>query len=308
MAILPFFHAYGGTLCLFLALRCAARVVLVPRFEVKDVMELIEEYSPSILPGVPTLYNALIRAADNNPARQAALRSIRICVSGGAPLAPEIIRRFESITGGHTVEGYGLSEASPVTHVNPLDGRARDGSIGLPLPSTDARLVDLDTGEPAATGEPGELLIRGPQVMRGYWKRPDDTAAVLDSAGWLHTGDIATMDEDGFFYIVDRLKDVIITGGENVYPREIEDVLMEHPKIQEVAVAGVPHDVGGEVAKAYIVLRDGETMDRREVIRYCAEKLARYKVPRQVEFRAELPKSAAGKILRRELETPPSAG
>ncbi len=302
MAILPFFHAYGGTLCLFLAVRLAARLVLVPRFDVKDVMDLIQKYKPTILPGVPTLYSALIRAAENNPARQQALRSIRICVSGGAPLAPEIIRRFESITGGRTVEGYGLSEASPVTHANPLDGRARDGTIGLPIPNTEARIIDLENGNLAPVGASGELLIRGPQVMRGYWNRPEDTAAVLDKYGWLHTGDIATMDEDGFFRIVDRLKDVIITGGENVYPREIEDVLMSHPKIQEVAVAGVQHDVGGEVAKAYIVLRDGESMDRREVIRFCAEKLARYKVPRQVEFRDDLPKSAAGKILRRELE------
>ena len=302
MAILPFFHAYGGTLCLFLAVNLAARIVLVPRFDVKDVMEMIEAYQPTILPGVPTLYNALNRAAENNPERQQALRSIRCCVSGGAPLAPDVQQRFEEITGGRLVEGYGLSEASPVTHVNPLDGRARNGSIGLPISNTEVRLVDPDTGSVVPPGQPGELHIRGPQIMQGYWQRPDETAAVLDSEGWLHTGDIATMDADGFFHIVDRLKDVIITGGENIYPREIEDVLAAHPKIHEVAVAGVKHDVGGEVAKAYIVLREGVTMDRREVIQFCAERLARYKVPRQVEFRAELPKSAVGKILRRELE------
>ncbi|MEZ4569408.1 MAG: long-chain fatty acid--CoA ligase [Thermomicrobiales bacterium] len=302
MAILPFFHAYGGTLCLYLAIQLAARIILVPRFDVKDVMDLIEQYRPTILPGVPTLYNALNRAAENNPGRQEALTSIRCCVSGGAPLPPDVVRRFEKLTGGRLVEGYGLSEASPVTHVNPLDGRARNGAIGLPLPNTEVKLVDPDTGEPVALNERGELLVRGPQVMQGYWNKPEETASVLDDDGWLHTGDIATMDEDGFFRIVDRLKDVIITGGENIYPREIEDVLASHPKIQEAAVAGVSHKVGGEVAKAYIVLREGETMDRREVLRFCSEHLAKYKVPRQVEFRSELPKSAAGKILKRELE------
>jgi long-chain acyl-CoA synthetase len=193
-----------------------------------------------------------------------------------------------------------------VTHVNPLDGRARDGSIGLPLPNTEVHLIDPDTGRPVGTGEIGEVAIRGPQVMRGYWKRPQETADMLDADGWLHTGDLAVMDEDGFFRIVDRIKDVIITGGENVYPREIEDVLMTHPKILEVAVAGVPHELGGEVAKAYIVTKPGETLERREVLRYCAERLARYKVPRQVEFREELPKSAAGKIMRRLLEEQPA--
>jgi len=304
MAILPFFHAYGGTLCLYMAVEVAARIILVPRFNVKDVMELIEKYQPTILPGVPTLYNALNRAVQNNPARQRALRSINICVSGGAPLPPEVARRFSEVTGGVVVEGYGLSEASPVTHVNPLDGRARDGSIGLPLPSTEVRLVDPDTGQDVGPGEIGEILIRGPQVMRGYWKRPEETAAVLTPDGWLRTGDLAVMDEDGFFRIVDRIKDVIITGGENVYPREVEDVLMSHPKIQEAAVAGVPHEVGGEIAKAYIVVKPGETLDRREVLQYCAQHLARYKVPRQIEFRTELPKSPAGKILRRLLERP----
>lgn len=304
LAILPFFHAYGGTLCLFLAVQLAAKIVLVPRFDVKDVMEVIEAQSPTILPGVPTLYNALNRAAENNPARRQALRSIRYCVSGGAPLAPDVVERFEEITGGRLVEGYGLSEASPVTHVNPLDGRARNGAIGLPVPNTEVMLIDPGTGEAVEVGQPGELHIRGPQIMREYWNRPEETAEVLDADGWLHTGDMATMDEDGFFRIVDRIKDVIITGGENIYPREIEDVLASHPKIQEVAVAGVKHDVGGEVAKAYIVLREGETMNRREVIQFCSDRLARFKVPRQVEFRDELPKSAVGKILRRELEQP----
>ena len=302
LAVLPFFHAYGGTLCLYLCVRLAGRVLLVPRFDVGDVMELIQKYQPTILPGVPTLYNALIGAVKNSPERQLAMRSIRICVSGGAPLPTDVQRRFNEITGGSLVEGYGLSECSPVTHVNPLDGNARPGSIGLPIPNTEIKLVNPESGSPVEEGEPGELCVRGPQVMQAYWNRPADTAEVLDRDGWLHTGDIATMDEDGYFYIVDRLKDVIITGGENVYPTEIEDVLASHPKIHEVAVAGVKHAVGGEIAKAYIVLRDGETLTRREIMQFCSDKLARYKIPRQFEFRAELPKSAVGKVLRRELE------
>ena len=302
MAILPFFHAYGGTLALHLGIYLGATTVLVPRFDLADVMTLIEKYQPTLLPGVPTLYNALNRAVENNPKRRAALASIRLCVSGGAPLPAEIQRRFEEITGGRVVEGYGLSEASPVTHANPIDGRSRVGKMGLPMPDTDAMIVDLETREPLPQGERGELAVRGPQVMRGYWRREADTAAVLSEDGWLYTGDIAIMDEDGFFEIVDRQKDVIITGGENVYPREIEEVLYAHPKIQEVAVAAVAHAVGGQVAKAYIVLVEGETLTRREVLQFCSDKLAKFKVPRLIEFRESLPKSAAGKVLRRELQ------
>lgn len=302
MAILPFFHAYGGTLCLYIGTALAATIVMVPRFDVTDVMEQIKATQPTILPGVPTLYTALSNAVKDSPERQAAMRSISYCVSGGAPLPPEVIRQFEEVTGGRLVEGFGLSEASPITHINPLDGRARNGSIGIPIPNTDAMIVDLETREPLQAGERGELAVRGPQVMKGYWKRPEETAEVLSESGWLYTGDIAIMDEDGFFTIVDRKKDVIITGGENVYPREIEEVLYEHPKIKEVSVAAVDHAVGGQVAKAFIVLEPGETMDRREVLQYCNERLAKFKVPRLIEFRAELPKSAAGKILRRQLQ------
>lgn len=302
MAILPFFHAYGGTLALHLGIYLGATTVLVPRFDLADVMTLIEKYQPTLLPGVPTLYNALNRAVENNPKRRAALGSIRLCVSGGAPLPLEIQRRFEEITGGRVVEGYGLSEASPVTHANPIDGHSRVGKIGIPLPDTDAMIVDLETREPLPQGERGELAVRGPQVMRGYWHREAETAAVLSEDGWLYTGDIAIMDEDGFFEIVDRQKDVIITGGENVYPREIEEVLYAHPKIQEVAVAAVEHAVGGQVAKAYIVLVEGEILTRREVLQFCSDKLAKFKIPRLIEFRESLPKSASGKVLRRELQ------
>jgi long-chain acyl-CoA synthetase len=301
LAILPFFHAYGLTLCLHLAARLAATTVLVPRFDIADVMEQIARYQPTLLPGVPTLYNAINGATESNVERQQAVKSIRYCISGGAPLPLEVQRKFEQITGGHVVEGYGMSEASPVTHCNPLDGRARNGTIGLPLPNTEARIVDLETRHPLPPGERGEIVIRGPQVMRGYWKRPEDTAAVLSADGWLSTGDIGIMDEDGFFQIVDRQKDVIITGGENIYPREIEEVLYQHPKVLEAAVVGVPHPVGGQVAKAFIVPRPGESLDRREVLQFTGERLAKYKVPRQVDIRESLPKAATGKILRRAL-------
>jgi long-chain acyl-CoA synthetase len=302
LAVLPFFHSYGVTLCFHLATYLAGTSVLVPRFEIADVMAQIAKYQPTLLPGVPTLYNAINGAAEKNPERQQSLKSIRYCISGGAPLPLEVQRRFEEITGGHLVEGYGMSEASPVTHANPLDGRARNGTVGLPLPSTEARIVDLETHEPVPIGERGEIAIRGPQVMQGYWKRPEDTAAVLDAEGWLYSGDVGIMDEDGFFRIVDRQKDVIITGGENIYPREIEEVLYQHPKVHEAAVVGVAHPVGGQIAKAFIVPKPGETLDRREVLQFCGERLAKYKVPRQVEIRESLPKAGTGKILRRALQ------
>ena len=302
LAVLPFFHAYGGTLCLHLGMQMGATIVLVPRFDLAEVMSVIEEYQPTILPGVPTLYHALNTGASNNPDRQKALRSIKFCISGGAPLPDEVQARFEELTGGRLVEGYGLSEASPVTHGNPLDGRARIGTIGMPLPDTEARIVGIETREILPQGERGEVAVRGPQVMKGYWNRDQDTADVLSEDGWLYTGDIGIMEPDGFFRIVDRQKDVIITGGENVYPREIEEVLYTHPKISEVAVAAVDHPVGGQVAKAYIVLVEGETMNRRDVLQFCADKLAKFKIPRLIEFRESLPKSPAGKIMRRELQ------
>jgi len=301
LSILPFFHSYGVTLCLHLGTLIGATCVLVPRFEIADVMTQIEKYQPTLLPGVPTLYNAINGAAERNPQRQEAMKSIRYCISGGAPMPGDVQRRFEEITGGFLVEGYGLSEASPVTHANPLDGRSRNGAVGLPLPSTEAKIVHLETREPVPQGERGEIAVRGPQVMRGYWRRLDDTRAVLTDDGWLYTGDIGVMDEDGFFTIVDRQKDVIITGGENIYPREIEEVLYDHPKIHEAAVIGVPHPVGGQVAKAFIVAVEGETLDRREIIQFCADRLAKYKIPRLIEFRDSLPKVGTGKILRRAL-------
>ncbi|HFQ94993.1 MAG TPA: long-chain fatty acid--CoA ligase, partial [Anaerolineae bacterium] len=226
--------------------------------------------------------------------------------SGGAPLPVEVQRRFEEITSSKLREGYGLTESSPVTHSNPIYGLYKVGSIGLPFPDVDARIVSLDPDEnghyqPLGVGEEGELAVRGPQVMKGYWNRPDETANVLDEEGWLYTGDIAKMDEDGYFYIVDRKKDLIIASGYNIVPREVEEALYENPKVQEAVVVGVPDPRRGETVKAFIVLKEGETATEQEIIAFCRERLAPYKVPKLVEFRTELPKSAVGKLLRRAL-------
>ncbi|HET8629388.1 MAG TPA: long-chain fatty acid--CoA ligase [Thermomicrobiales bacterium] len=300
LSIMPFFHAYGATLCLHLAILVGAKQVLLPRFNAAEALAAIVKHQPTVFPGVPMIYVAVIAAVRGDEAKARRMSSIRYCISGAAPLPAEVQQEFERLTGARLAEGYGLSEASPVTHCNPLDGRSRNGTIGLPFPDTEVRLCDPATGVPVPPGQPGELVVRGPQVMKGYWRRPDETAEVLRD-GWLYTGDIAQMDADGYFSIVDRKKDVIITGGENIYPREIEEVLYAHPQVQEAAVIGVPHEVAGQVVKAFIVPRAGATLGRREILQYCNERLAKYKVPRQVEFRETLPKSAAGKVLRRAL-------
>jgi long-chain acyl-CoA synthetase len=213
----------------------------------------------------------------------------------------EVQERFEHLTAARIVEGYGLSEASPVTHANPIFGKRKVGSIGLPWPDTEARIVDIETGEKVLpVGEAGELVVKGPQVMKGYWNKPRETAHAL-RGGWLHTGDIAKMDEDGYFYIVDRIKDMIKTVGENVYPREVEEVLFMHPKVKDAVVVGIPQDFLGEEIKAYIVLKEGETATAAEIIRFCREQLSKFKVPKEVEFRRELPKTLVGKVLRRVL-------
>jgi long-chain acyl-CoA synthetase len=298
LAVLPFFHVYGVTLVMNAGLLLAARTVLIAGGWVPtEVFESIRRYRPTIFPGVPTLYVALI---NDERSRKYDLSSIDVCVSGGAPLPIEVRRDFEKITGGHLYEGYGLSEASPMTHAEPYDGSGKSGSIGLPVPDTEARIINPETGECVPVGEEGELAVRGPQLMKGYWKRPEETADVLRD-GWLLTGDIARMDDDGYFVIVDRKKDLIITGGENIYPREIEEVLFEHPAVKEVAVVGVPHPFGGEIAKAFIVLKPGESATKRDITQFAGQRLAKHKVPRAVEFRSELPKSAAQKVLRRVL-------
>ena len=301
LGVMPFFHVYGLTTTLHLTVLLGAKMALLPRFNVQEVLETIGKERPTVFPGVPMMYVAINSAVRNSPEKARRLSSIRYCISGAAGLPVEVQQEFDRLTGGHLVEGYGLSEASPVTHANPLDGRSRAGKIGLPVPDTEVLLVDPATGDPVPTGEAGELAIRGPQVMQGYWRRPEETAEVLRD-GWLHTGDIATMDEDGYFAIVDRKKDVIITGGENVYPREIEEVLYTHPKVQEAVIIGVAHEVAGQVAKAFIVPREGETLSRRDILQFCNERLAKHKVPRQVEFRDSLPKTLTGKVLRRVLQ------
>ncbi|MFN8512686.1 MAG: long-chain fatty acid--CoA ligase [Chloroflexia bacterium] len=306
LAIAPFFHAYGLTTGVNLAMLLGAEQVLLPRFDTADTLAAIRTYRPTVFPGVPMLFAAISAAVRQDPSRARDLASLRHCISGAAALPEATREEFERLTGARVVEGYGLTEASPVLMAGPFDGTARHGSIGLPFPDTEVRLVDPETGRDAPPGARGELLARGPQVMRGYWERPEETARVLQD-GWLHTGDVVTMDADGFFYLVDRTKDVIITGGENVYPREIEEVLLQHPQIAEVAVVGVPHSLAGQIARAYVVCRPGATLTRRDLLRYCRERLAKYKVPRQIEFRDSLPRSYMGKVLRRELTTPSPA-
>ena len=298
LAVMPFFHSYGMTVVMNAGLTLPSGMVLLPRFEVDVLLELIKQYRPKIFPGVPTIYAAI---ANHPDADKYNIDAIEICNSGAAPMPVEVMERFEQRTGSRLMEGYGLSEASPVTHANPLTGVRKPGSIGMPYPDTDCKIVDLETGtRELSLGEEGELIIKGPQVMKGYWNRPEETADTLRD-GWLYTADIAKMDEDGYFYIVDRKKDMVITGGFNVYPREIDEVLFEHPKIAEAVSAGLPDEYYGEVVKAYVVLKEGESATEQELLEYCARKLAAYKVPRRIEFRKELPKSAIGKILRRVL-------
>ncbi len=299
LTALPLFHSYGMTTCMNLATVCASAMLLIPNpRDIKGLLENINKHQPSLFPGVPTMYVAI----NNYPeVHKYNVRSIKACISGAAPLPVEVQTKFQELTGAKLVEGYGLSEATPVTHANPIYGKNKIGTIGLPFPDTDAKIVDLDTGEQELPpGEIGELVIRGPQVMKGYWNMPTETANVLRN-GWLYTGDIARMDEEGYFSIVDRKKDMIIAGGYNIYPREIEEVLYQHPKVKECVAAGVPDEYRGETVKVYIVLKEGETATEEEIIEYCRQNLAKYKVPRLVEFRKELPKTMVGKILRRAL-------
>lgn len=298
LGVLPFFHVYGLSICLNLGIMLASTIVLLPRFLAHEVLKAIKRYRVTLFPGVPAMYAAI----NHHPGVKGDdLRSVKLCVSGAGPLHPRIQERFEALTGGRLVEGYGLSEASPVTHCNPVSGKRKVGSIGVPLPDTDARIVDLETGEQEVPlGEAGELIVKGPQVMRGYWKNPEEEARTLRD-GWLYTGDIARMDGEGFFFIVDRKKEMIKTFGENVYPREVEDVLLRHPKVKEAAVVGIPYRPAGEIIKAFVVLKGGEKATERELIEFCEKELAKFKVPRKVEFRQELPKSVIGKVLRRVL-------
>jgi len=298
LCVMPFFHVYGLTVCLHLGALLAATLILVPKFDLKQVLGLIHKERPTLFPGAPPIYVAINHAPD---VAKYDLRSIKACISGAAALPVEVQNAFESLTGGKLVEGYGLTEASPVTHCTPIDGKRKAGSIGLPLPDTEIKLVDLETGtESVPAGELGELCIRGPQAMKGYWNRPDETARTIRD-GWLYTGDIARMDEDGFTYIVDRAKDMIVASGYNIYPREVEEVLYEHPAIQDAVVVGLPDEYRGQTVKAYLVVKPAASTTAEEVTQFCRERMARYKVPTQIEFRESLPKSMIGKVLRRVL-------
>ncbi len=298
IGILPYFHIYGLTTCLTWPTSMGATLAPFPRYVPMDVLKGIQKLKPTVFPGAPSLYISLLQQKDID---KYDLTSINVCCSGSAPMPVEYMTQFKEKTGTAITEGYGLTEASPVTHFNPVQGQSKDGSIGLPFPDTDAKIVDMDVGgEALPAGKRGELVVRGPQVMKGYYNRPDATADVLRN-GWLYTGDIAYMDEEGYFFIVDRKKDLIISGGYNIYPREIDEVLHTHPKIKEAVSVGIPNEARGEMVKAYVIVEDGEKLSRSDVIAFCREKLANYKVPRRVEFRKELPKTMVGKVLRRAL-------
>lgn len=302
LCALPLSHSYGVTDCMNLSIALAGTLILLPTTRTSQLLHAIKTYHPTLFPGIPAFYLAI---ANYPRVRSYGVASIRACVSGSAPLPVEVQEAFEKLTRGRLVEGYGLTEASPVTHSNPLKGERRVGSIGIPLPGTNARIVDLRTGETLPPNEVGELLIRGPQVMQGYWNMPGETRETLKN-GWLRTGDLASMDEDGFFTIIDRKKDLILAGSYNVYPRDVEEVLYEHPKVLEVAVvstrsAGESNSANSPFIKAVVVLKRGEKASADELLALCRERLDAYKVPRQIEFRSELPKNFVGKVLRRLL-------
>jgi long-chain acyl-CoA synthetase len=299
LTALPLYHSYAMTTCLNFAMYIASAMVLIPNpRELESVLKAIDLHKPTMFPGVPTMYTAINNHPDLSKYN---VKSIRACMSGASGLPVEVQKRFHDLTGANLVEGYGLSEATPVTNCNPIFGENRIGTIGLPWPDTVAKIMDIDTGtKEMPVGESGELVIQGPQVMKGYWNRPDETAKTL-RGGWLYTGDIAKMDADGYFQIVDRKKDMIIVGGFNVYPRDVEEVLYQHPKVLEAVVAGIPDPKSGERVKAYIVLKPGQTATIEEIKAYCHENLTGYKRPHDIEFRDSLPKTMVGKILRRQL-------
>ncbi|WJQ08096.1 long-chain fatty acid--CoA ligase [Geobacillus stearothermophilus] len=298
LTVIPLFHVFAMTSGMNLAIYQGAENILLPRFELKEVLETIRDKQPTVFPGVPTMYVAIT----NTPGvEQYGISSIKTCNSGSAPMPLELMRDFESKTGAVVLEGYGLSEASPVTHCNPPFAARKPGTVGIGMPLTEYKVVDVATGtQELPPGEVGELIIRGPQVMKGYWNMPEETAAALRD-GWLYTGDLASIDEEGYVTIVDRKKDLIIAGGYNIYPREIEEVLYEHPAVREAAAIGVPDPYRGETVKAIIVLKDGQQASEEDILAHCRKNLAAYKVPRIIEFRTELPKTNVGKILRRAL-------
>lgn len=297
LGVPPLFHVYGMT-NMNMGIFAAATYIAVAKFEVNQVIDIIRKYRPTYFPGVPTMFISLLQHPDLS---KSDLNCLKLCNCGSAPLPVEVMQEFEQKSGARMIDAYGLSETSPAAHRNPVMGKRKPGSVGVPIPNTDAKIVDIETGtKELPPGEPGELIIKGPQVMKGYWKNPEETNLALRD-GWLYTGDIATMDEEGYFYIVGRKKDLIIAGGYNIYPVEIEEVLYQHPAVAEVCVFGVPDPYRGETVKAAIVLKKQAVASEEEIRQWCTERLAKYKVPRLVEFREALPKSTVGKILRRLL-------
>lgn len=298
LMVIPYFHIYGQTVGLLVGAWNGAMQIMIPKFDIEMLLHAIKHYQPTFFPSVPTLYISML----NHPeSKNSGLDRVRRYNSGSAPLPVEVLEQFEALAGSMLYEGYGLTEASPVTHSTPTLAKRKPGSIGLPIPSTECKIVDLETGETEVPlGETGELCIRGPQVMKGYWNKPEETANTLRD-GWLYTGDVARMDEDGFFYIVQRKKDMIIVSGFNVYPNEVEDVLFTHPDVIEAAVIGVPDAYRGEAVKAFVVLKAGAAVSAEDLIAFCRDRMAKYKVPSAVEFLDALPKSAVGKVLRRTL-------
>jgi len=298
LGVIPFFHAYGLSTCQHLAVMTGCPLILLPRFQATEVLQAIHHHRVTIFSGIPAMFMLM---SESPSVGRYDLRSLRVCLSGASPLRLDVRDRFERLTGVKISEGYGLTEASPVTHCNPIYGARPSSAIGLPFPDTDSRVVDLETGEQeVARGEAGELLVRGPQVMQGYWKNEAETREVLRD-GWLHTGDIVTQDDSEFFHLVDRKKDMIKSRGENVYPRHVEAVLLTHPAVQDVVVAGITHRRFGEAIKAYVVLKDGQTATARDLIGHCRLSLASFKVPTTIEFRQTLPRTVVGKVLRRML-------
>ncbi|MFJ7927649.1 AMP-binding protein [Peribacillus sp. NPDC096448] len=298
LAILPFFHVYGMTTVLVLSVMEGNTMIIMPKFDVEATLKTIQKQKPTMFPGAPTMYIGLLNHPD---IAKYDLSSINACISGSASLPLEVQEQFEKITGGKLVEGYGLSETSPVTHANFIWDQPRvKGSVGLPWPDTDSAILSLESYEELPPNEIGEIAIKGPQVMKGYWNRPDETENTFKN-GWLLTGDLGYMDEQGFFYVVERKKDTIIAGGFNIYPREVEEVLYEHEAIQEVVVAGIPDPYRGETVKAYVVLKKNARVTEEELNEFARKNLASYKVPRSYEFKDELPKTTIGKILRRVL-------
>ncbi|GAB4433394.1 MAG: long-chain fatty acid--CoA ligase [Chloroflexi bacterium OHK40] len=301
LCAIPFSHSYGMTACMNFSVTLAAAMVLLPTFETRHVLNTIRRERPTIFPGVPPMYAALNEVPG---VRHYGLGSLKGCLCGAAPLPVEVQEGFERITRARLVEGYGLTEAGPATHANPLWGKRRAGTIGLPLPDTEAKIVDMATGAELPPGAVGELLVRGPQLMRGYWRRPHETAEALTPDGWLRTGDVARMTHDGYFQVIERKKEMIVAGPYNIYPRDVEELLYEHPKVIDAAVVGTPTPDGGTEIRAFVVLRPGERVSEAEVLAFLRDRLHVPVAPSSVEFRQALPRSPIGKLLRRKLVEP----